>query len=560
MCLRPLLVTTNQSVLSVINECRHELPDPFFVYSCKTANLDSLMKTITRNKINVVLTTSELFPLVCSKANVPVVKIEPTIVDFMRSLDVARRFGDVVGILGWDHGQLGTGPRGSQGFRLLDITLKCIPYSNDDEVSMSLREAARNGIKVVITEKSTLTGEAADLGIKVIPLTVSSAAVQKALRHAQSLVLWATGCNCVCPPSRDGTDLSDSESSDNDAECDDPFSRIITRSPAMIELIQQARIIAQSWYPVLISGETGTGKELLAQSIHAASPRKSCPLVTINCATLNDALVDSELFGYDKGSFTGGLKDGKDGIFQAADGGTVFLDELSSGSFALQAKLLRVIEQGEVRPVGSTTPLRVDVRVIAATNEPVEKLIATGRLRKDLYYRLSTSRLDVPPLRERQCDIGLLVESFSEKCAEEMSLPKKEFLEEALSFLEGHAWPGNVRELLNVVRRTYLMIDSTTVGLNEIMSIMGSSYQPLSLPERSDFSHAKDRGSLDSISRKVRRDAVLKVLEITNGDQAKAAEILGVSRTTIWRHVRNMKYNDTAQCWGERHTADDEVL
>lgn len=549
MPFRLMLITTNQSALSVVNECRHELPDPFFVYFCKRVHVDSVMNIIVRDRIDAVLTTNELFPLVCSRTNIPVVEIEPTIADFMRSLDIARRFGDVIGILGWSHKRLGTSMEGCTGFRLFDVTLKCMPFENDEEGHTHLEQAARNGIKVVITEDSTWVEEAQALGIKAIPLGLSSEAIQKAVRYAQLLALQSKHCEGTNLSLRDYTNVSDGALLKDDiVPNDDPFSKIVTQAPTMIKVIQKARRIAETACPVLITGETGTGKELLARGIHAASRRVNRPLVSINCATLNDTLIDSELFGYDSGSFTGGLKGGKDGVFQAANGGTVFLDELSSASFGLQAKLLRAIEQGEVRPVGGSTPSYVDVRIIAATNEQIEELLATGRLRKDLYYRLNVGKLNVPPLRHRQGDVAVLIESFASMCAEEMSVPRKEFRQQALAILENYEWPGNVRELLNVVRRAYLMLDSTQVGLREIRLIMDDSHQPFTLSPLIDRDYAETCDFLNCVSQKARRDAVLRALEITDGNQTEAANLLGVSRTTVWRYARNLKDNDTEQC------------
>jgi transcriptional regulator with PAS, ATPase and Fis domain len=510
--------------------------------------------------MDVVLTTNELFPLVCSRTNVPVVEIEPTIADFMRSLDIARRFGDVIGILGWSHKRLGTSVEGCTGFRMLDVMLKCMPFENDEEARTHLEQAARNGLKVVIIQDLAWVEEAQALGIKVIPLGLSSEAIQKAVRYAQSLALYGKHREGINSSLRDCTNVSDSALlKDDTVRNDDSFSTIVTQAPVMIEVIQKSRRIARTAYPVLITGETGTGKELLAQGIHAASRRKNRPLVSINCATLHDTLIDSELFGYDNGSFTGGLKGGKDGACQAANGGTVFLDELSSASFGLQAKLLRVIEQGEVRPVGGAKPSYVDVRIIAATNEPIEKLLATGRLREDLYYRLNVGRLHVPPLRHRQGDVAVLVKRFATMCADEMSLPVKEFCEQALAVLENYEWPGNVRELLNMVRRTYLMVDSTQVGLREIRVIMDDLRQPFTLSSPIDQDYAETCAFLNSVSQKAKTNAVLRALEITDGNQTEAASLLGVSRTTVWRYVRNLRDNGTEQCLDEGFASNGEI-
>jgi DNA-binding NtrC family response regulator len=297
----------------------------------------------------------------------------------------------------------------------------------------------------------------------------------------------------------------------------------IGRTAPMLEVYKQIAHGADSSAPVLIVGESGVGKELVARAIHDHSPRARDPFVAINCGAIADTLLESELFGHQRGAFTGAVADHK-GVFEQAGKGTVLLDEIGDTTPALQVRLLRVLEEGEVRPVGATRSLKVAPRVIAATNVPLEQAVAEDRFRPDLYYRLSVIVIRVPPLRERRADIPLLIGSFLE--AAWARAGKKPVLSaDALDALMRHAWPGNVRELRNTIERI-------------VVSSRGSVIEALDLPDTvlATRSHPDDLSfanltTLDDLERRY----LLHVLDAANGNRTRAAEILGIDRRTLYR-------------------------
>lgn len=250
------------------------------------------------------------------------------------------------------------------------------------------------------------------------------------------------------------------------------FDNIISEDKKMIETVEQARMYSPIDSSVLICGESGTGKELFARSIHNASRRYDKPFIAINCAAIPEQLLESELFGYEPGSFTGGNKDGKKGVLERARGGTVFLDEIGEMSFILQAKLLRVLESNTIRRIGGVLEIPIDVRFITATNQDIERLILEKRFRMDLYYRINTLSLYIPPLRERKDDIDSLVQHFIKQYRKNYFNRNVRFSQDALKKLKSYDWPGNVRELFNVLERTSILcqspiIDSDCVQINE---------------------------------------------------------------------------------------------
>src|SRR5437870_709804 len=245
-------------------------------------------------------------------------------------------------------------------------------------------------------------------------------------------------------------------SSENNLSLDAPSLEIIGDSPAMQEVYERTRLVAPSRASVLLIGETGTGKELIARAIHRLSPRADGPYIRVNCGALSESLLESELFGHVKGAFTGAI-DNKTGRFEAAHGGTIFLDEISSMSAKLQVKLLRVLQEREFERVGESRTIRVDTRVIAATNQWLEDEIEAGRFRDDLYYRLNVVPIRIPPLRERREDIHDLASFFLERYSEENRRDPPELTSEVLDALMGYDWPGNVRELENYIERAVVM-------------------------------------------------------------------------------------------------------
>lgn len=302
-----------------------------------------------------------------------------------------------------------------------------------------------------------------------------------------------------------------------------PPGQLIGRTAPMLEVYKQVAHAADSSAPVLIIGESGVGKELVARAIHDNSSRAREPFVAINCGAIADTLLESELFGHRRGSFTGAVADHK-GVFEQAGGGTVLLDEIGDTTPALQVRLLRVLEEGEVRPVGGTQPVRVSARVIAATNRPLEQAVADGRFRQDLFYRLSVVVIRVPPLRERRADIPLLIGSFLDDACRRAG-KKKVLSSEALEALMRHAWPGNVRELRNTIER---LVVSSRGSLLEAFDLPSTVQGVRPGPAEQPFA---DLPTLDDLERRY----LLHVLDVTHGNRTRAAEILGVDRRTLYR-------------------------
>jgi len=302
-----------------------------------------------------------------------------------------------------------------------------------------------------------------------------------------------------------------------------PVGSLIGRTAPMLEVYKHIAHAADSTAPVLIVGESGSGKELVARAIHSHSQRAREPFVGINCGAIADTLLESELFGHQRGSFTGAVSDHK-GVFEQAAGGTVLLDEIGDTTAALQVRLLRVIEEGEVRPVGGNRSLRVGARVIAATNVALEQAVAEGRFRQDLYYRLSVIVIRVPPLRDRRADIPLLIGSFLEDACQRAG-QRKMLSTSALDALLRHTWPGNVRELRNTIER---LVVSSHGSLIEAFELTETVAPALPVPRDQPFS---DLPTLDDLERRY----LLHVLEAANGNRTRAAEILGVDRRTLYR-------------------------
>ncbi len=311
-------------------------------------------------------------------------------------------------------------------------------------------------------------------------------------------------------------------------ERESPFADIVAGSPAMVNVLERARAAAQSSAPVLLVGETGTGKEMLARAIHATSPRSAKPFVPVNCAAIPRELVESELFGHRKGAFTGALADHR-GLFQAADGGTIFLDEIAEMPVSVQAKLLRVLEEGEVRPVGEATPLRVDVRVLSASNRPLSEL-AGGALREDVFYRISTIVIEVPPLQARREDLYLLVEHFLERLGRQydrrISLERS-----ALDRLLGYSFPGNVRELAHILEST------VAVSTDNPQAITERELSPL-LRGQSAATALPTSVVADCSLETLEKFAIRQAMRIAGYNKSRAAELLGLSRGALYNKLR----------------------
>ena len=306
------------------------------------------------------------------------------------------------------------------------------------------------------------------------------------------------------------------------------FSALIGQAPNFEAMLRSARMVAATDVTVLITGETGTGKEVLANALQSRGPRAGKPFITLNCAALPESLVESELFGHRRGAFTGAVA-GQTGRLHAADGGTLFMDEVDSLPLPVQAKLLRFLETGEIQPVGDTQPLRVDVRVIAATNTQLEERIARGEFRKDLYYRLNVVPLEIPPLRERMGDIQLLLAHFMRRFAAEHKLPPSTLSKSALARLQSHAWPGNVRELRNVCERLSILLAGRTIEEDNLPHEIANPAAAPGAAQKGLFVLPETGIDLE----KMELDLIRQALARSKGNRSQAARLLGISRDTL---------------------------
>jgi DNA-binding NtrC family response regulator len=311
----------------------------------------------------------------------------------------------------------------------------------------------------------------------------------------------------------------------------DYFNTIIGQSPALESLIRSARIVASTDVTVLITGETGTGKEVLANAIQKSSSRANKPFITLNCAVLPESLVESELFGHKKGSFTGATAN-KEGLFQAADGGTLFLDEINSLPLTIQGKLLRFLESGECLAVGETKPQKVNVRVIAATNSNLQEQIKRGEFRQDLFYRLSVVPIELPALQDRAEDIDALIKHFLTHFAKEHKLVSPTFSRQALKVLRAYKWPGNIRELRNLCERLSILLAGRVIEPENLPYEFNSPSS--NGAEKSNFTLPTSGLQLDDLE----ADLIYQALTRTNGNRSKSARLLGISRDTLLYRIQ----------------------
>ena len=323
-----------------------------------------------------------------------------------------------------------------------------------------------------------------------------------------------------------------------------PGDRLVGRSPALLEIFKTVGKVAARDVSVLITGESGTGKELVARAIHSASARADAPFVAINTAAVPRELLESELFGHERGAFTGAVA-ARTGRFRDAHRGTLFLDEIGDMPVDLQAKLLRVLQSGEVMPVGARESEQVDVRIIAATHRDLDADVREGRFREDLLYRLRVVPLHIPPLRERRDDIALLAEHFVSRYAEELETGRRFLAPATLAHLEGHAWPGNVRELENAIKRVLVLSSGEVLGPDDFAFLAAA---PAADPRDGDLvglierevAAALDAGTPEvyrGILERVEKPLLEAVLAHTDGNQIRAAAILGINRNTLRKKI-----------------------
>ncbi|HEX9120732.1 MAG TPA: sigma-54 dependent transcriptional regulator [Terriglobales bacterium] len=312
------------------------------------------------------------------------------------------------------------------------------------------------------------------------------------------------------------------------------FGSIIGRSPEMEKLYRIIAKAAQSTHPVLIMGESGTGKELVARCIHYSGPYHDKPFIPVDCGSLVPTLIESELFGYVRGAFTGAIR-AKEGLLAIASGGTVFLDEIGELTVDLQAKLLRAIQEKEIRPVGSTKRLNINVRILAATNRNLEAAVAEGTFRRDLYFRLNVLSLKIPPLRDRMQDVPLLVEHFMERMSRNTG-SQRTLSEGALQVMMGYDWPGNVRELENCLERACALSSGPVIHTADLPSPIQNANHP-TLPE------ATEGGKIVPIA-DLEREAILRTIDQLKGDKLLAARLLGIGKTTLYRKLKEYATED----------------
>ena len=315
------------------------------------------------------------------------------------------------------------------------------------------------------------------------------------------------------------------------------FNDIIGQSQIIRNLKEETKNYAQIDSPVLLYGETGTGKELFAQAIHNYSPRKNKPFVAFNCAALPESLLESELFGYVRGAFTGAKKEGKVGLFEQAHEGTIFLDEIGEISQNIQARLLRVLQEHKVRRLGDDKVIPVDVRIITSTNKKLIQLVKENKFRDDLYYRINVLNLEIPPLRERKEDISLLVNFFIKKYGYKFKKIVEGISEEGMRILENYDWPGNIRQLENIIERLVVRTDKNFIMTNLVKEIMKLQYggSMLNNYQKQNNLNYPLSGDLKNIEKTI----IEEVIEEEKGNKAAVARRLGISRTTLWRKLNN---------------------
>jgi len=329
----------------------------------------------------------------------------------------------------------------------------------------------------------------------------------------------------------------------------DRTQTMVGESPVMRQLREQVAMAAPTNGRVLIYGENGTGKELVARTIHALSRRRHAAFVEVNCAAIPEELIESELFGHVRGAFTGAVADRR-GKFEAADGGTIFLDEIGDMSMKTQAKVLRVLQEQTMEPVGGTNRIKVDARVLAATNKDLQAEIRAARFREDLYFRLNVIPIFVPPLRDRPEDIPLLADHFMAELAREYGRRIKTFEPSAIAAIQRHPWPGNVRELRNVVERLMIMVPGDSISAGDLGF---PDHDALEQPEAGSVS--AERLTLHEARDRFERDLILKTLAEQQGNMSRTAEVLGVERSNLYRKMRAFGIAPSRRPEGEEEVA-----
>jgi len=461
---------------------------------------------------DVVLSAGSNGEYLRNRIDKPIVLVRPDGFDLMQALARARRHTDRIGVVSYG-AELPAFAAFKQQFGL---QIEQRSYANTEEARDLVAELVSIGCGAIVGTGyvSELADRAGVAGI----LMYSPDAIRRAFEQAIDLARMLSAARSSV---RRDPAAPDSRYS---------LRRLLGNGEAMVALRDQVRLYGASDRTVLITGETGTGKELVAQALHGASPRRAAPFIAVNCGAIAESLLESELFGYADGAFTGSRRGGRVGLIEAANGGTLFLDEIGEMPLALQTRLLRALEEREVLRVGSVRPTPVDVRVIAATHSGLDGLVAEGRFRRDLYYRLNVLRLVLAPLREHAEDVPLLLMSFLRGAgAGAMVIDGP-----AQALLLNHPWPGNVRELRNLAERIAVLVPAQSPLSALTRPLLLRCAPELAVVATQVVTPAEVRG-------RQRPDAAAleKALQAAGGDRARAAEMLGVSRTTLWRWMQS---------------------
>lgn len=454
----------------------------------------------------------------------PVILITPTGFDVMHALERARRIDRAIGIV--MHGAI---PAEMTRFlKAFDAHIHCAAYTSAEDAETQVLALKDRGVKVIVGP-GLVTELAAQAKLAAVFL-YSRTSVTAALARAVD-VARASRAAVPRPQARHArprtTDAAHPSAryrvEDLQGECN-----------AMRQVRETVRRYGASDATVLLLGETGTGKEVAAQALHRASARHAHPFLAINCGALPETLLESELFGYEEGAFTGARRGGKPGLIESADRGTFFLDEIAEMPIPLQSRLLRVVQEREVVRLGGITPIAVDVRFIAATHRPLADAVADRTFRADLFYRLNILRIDLPALRERGADIDLLAEQFMvQSLAVATRQEAREVLKPVRALLAAYRWPGNVRELQNVITRIAVECESQIGGLTA--SRLGQLLPEL---DARVMKGSTTVSPLRAVGRRSEAEAAIAMLNACDGDRARAALALGISKTTLWRRLR----------------------
>ena len=484
----------------------------------------TLRGRMQRERCDVLIAAGSNGAYLKNRIDTPVVLVRPDGFDLMLALAQAHRVSPHIGVLthqaevpAFDDFQKSFG---------LDIAQRAFVTAEDARTQV--RELVARGCKAIVG-----TGLAADLaeqaGVAGI-LLYSADSIRQAFESALDIARAVGGAQSPAPGLRSGRGSSGGGRY--------AIGDLVGDSEPMQALRRDLALFAASDRTVLVTGATGTGKELVAQALHAASPRRKGPFVAVNCGAIAESLLESELFGYEEGAFTGSRRGGRTGLMETAHGGTLFLDEIGEMPLALQTRLLRALEEREVLRVGASRPVPIDIRVIAATHGDLDTIAEAGRFRRDLYYRLNVLRLQVPPLTDRGGDIAQLARHFLH---DSLGNNAPDWTAAALDVLRAHDWPGNVRELRNLVDRVSVFCAGREVPVEvallrrcapELFGHAPRIVQREEVPLPSDTTPPRRRRSTGS------RPDLRRVMERAGGDRQLAARVLGVSRTTLWRWLR----------------------